>query len=284
MIKVSKAVEEAKNAVFTGLTQYRAPLSRELEGKYFDIVFDDGYKMFMSFPARNKVEIQDANGKHFENCEVLKAEEGAFFIMCEFAGSNPRSAIMMVIDVFEKLVTCVFAKQGEDASFPELVTREVRFGALKDGDAPLPEKRHEYTRDLVGNKITWQYSPSFAVTHVYLPDNYYTTHHTAEENAKFDEMLKEKGLPPRKEPYYEENCIYIKLRENLYLFSFVEKNSSGTQGLMVINTDRITDVGCFWGTNREKVQEAYTFNAYGMWMREHVEEDDIVANLKAKKN
>ena len=286
-IRVSKAVEEARKAVFPGgLSQYRTPYSRELEGKYFDLVFDDGSEMAVSFPARNKISF-DLNGvRHTENGYVMKADDGAYFVMTEVAGSKPREGLMLLLDTDESLVTADFVKMGAVAERPNLVTREVKFGAIRYGDEPLPEKRHHYTQDLVGKKIDWTYNPKFQITHVYLKNNYYTVALNDEMKARLRaerEANPEAESRPRMDPYYEEDCIYIKLRDNLYMFSFIEKNGGGTQGMMIINTDRVHDVGSFWGPSPDGGNEAYMFSAYGRWVREHIPEDDTLERLAEKK-
>ena len=285
-IQVSKAVEEARKSVFPGgLSQYRCPLSRELEGQQFEFIMDEGPSMTVAFPGRNLIEIADGGERFHTSCQVQKAEDGAYFVLAEIKDSNLRTAYMLVIDVFESLVTVLRAQQGTDRSFPNLVTRKVRFGAIPDAEGQLPEKRPGFTKDLVGKKIEWTYNPEFSIIHVYLADNYYTTARNEEMKKKMEEMKRKnpdmfKGRP---DPYYEKDCLYIKLRENLYLFSFVEFNSgSGTQGLMVLNTDRLTDVGCFWGSNRQNEQEAYTFSAYGKWIREEIPEDHTLERIREK--
>ena len=285
-IQVSKAVEEAKKSVFPGgLSQYRCPLSRELEGQQFEFVMDEGPGITVSFPGRNSIVITDGADTYRTSCQVQKAEDGAYFVLAELKDVSPRTAYMMVIDVHEYLITVIRAQQGTVKSFPNLVTREARFGAIPDGEGQLPEKRPCYTKDLVGKKIEWTYNPEFSVIHVYLPDNYYTTARNEEMKKKMEEMKRKNPdlFKGRKEPYFEKDCLYIKLRENLYLFSFVEFNSgSGTQGLMVLNTDRLTDVGCFWGSNRQNEQEGYTFSAYGKWIREEIPEDKTLELIAAK--
>ena len=280
-IKASEAVMRARKTVFTGLSQYRIPYSRELEGKYFKLVFDNGTIVILTFPARNAVEIQINDEKRLsEDAYVQKAEEGAYLVMTEIAGSSPRTAYMFVIDTFEKLVTAITVWQGKDKARPDLVTREIMFGAIKEGDRPLPDIRHKFTKDLWGKKINWTYTPEVSVIHVYLKNNCFTYALDDEMKKRMEEGLTAgKFREPEKKPYYEENCYYVKLRENLYLFSWVAENASGHQGLHVINTDRVHSAGCFWGTSPEGEKEGYMFNSYGFWERAHIAEDDLLENI-----
>ena len=184
-IQVSKAVEEARKTVFPGgLSQYRCPLSRELEGQQFEFVMDEGPSITVIFPGRNSIIIADGEDMYRTSCQVQKAEEGAYFVLAELKDVKPRTAYMFVIDIHESLVTVLKAQQGTVSSFPNLVTRKVRFGAIPDGEGKLPEKRPGYTKDLVGKKIEWTYNPEFSIIHVYLADNYYTTARNEEMKKK----------------------------------------------------------------------------------------------------
>ena len=287
-IKVSKAVQEARKAVFAGgLSQYRTPYSRELEGKSFDLVFDDGKEMTISFPSRNRISFQlKGEALHNETAYCMKADDGAYFIMTEIAGSKPRQGMMILLDTSESLVTVDFVTMGAVKERPNLVTRTVSFGAIRYGDEPLPEKRHHYTHDLEGKKIDWTYNPNFTIMHVYLKNNCYTVALNDEMKARMEKARRDnpppEDAPPRMNPYYEEDCLYIKLRENLYMFSFIEKNGGGTQGMMIINTDRVHDVGSFWGPSPDGSNEAYMFSAYGRWVREHIPEDDTLDKIQKK--
>lgn len=266
---------------FRGNCQYKAPYSRELEGKAFDLVFDDGYELSMSFPTRDKILLSENGGPAcLDTCYCMKAEEGAYLLLTEKKDSKPRAGLVLALDVNAGLVTADFMLQGTDPTYPDLVTRTVRFGYIKDGDRPAPVERHYYTRELIGKKIEWRYSPEFAIVHVYCgAETYFATMRnvTPEQAEKFRKEREALGLPPI--PLTTEPTFYVHIRDNLFLLSFVEKNlGSGTQGLFLINTDRLTDVGCFWGTNPDRAPEGYMFSAYGQWVTEHLPQEDILAD------
>lgn len=273
--RTTNAVEDLMYSTpFEGLSQYRAPYCRELEGRTFDVVFDDGYEMTLSFPSRDKILLTENGTVHMETCHCMKAEDTAYFIMVERRNATPRAGIMMVLDLNTNLVTGVFVEQGAVSDFPGLVTRVVRFGAISDGDNPLPTQRHHYTDELIGKKIEWIYNPQFRIIHVYLAPDSYCFAFNAEMRKQMEQTARENGREPVRS--VQEPSIYVKLRDNLYLFSFIEKNGgSGTEGMMIINTDRVTDVGSFFGLNPEGKPEAYMFSAYGHWVTEHLEEEDM---------
>jgi len=48
----------------------------------------------------------------------------------------------------------------------------------------------------------------------------------------------------------------VKLRENVYIFSFVEERQTGVQGLFVIDLNDLHDMGCFYGYSTTNITSA----------------------------
>lgn len=69
-------------------------------------------------------------------------------------------------------------------------------------------EKHEFTTELVGERIAFQYSSNDMYEHVYLNENYFTWH-----------CIKgiDKGLCDT------DRCFYLKLEDNLYWFIWMEK-------------------------------------------------------------
>ena len=49
---------------------------------------------------------------------------------------------------------------------------------------------------------------------------------------------------------------YVKLRDNMYIFSFIEERQIGTQGLFVIDLEHLHDMGCFYGYGEKNITSA----------------------------
>ncbi len=262
---------------FEGLSQYKTPYSRELEGKNFDLIFDDGFEMNLFFPFRNKVLYSENDGSsHLDICHCMKADNELYLIMWERQKSDPRSGVILVLDLRNSLVTGNFVQQGTVPEFPGLVTRTVRFGAIRNGCHPLPGNRHYFTDEMSGKKIEWTYNPDFKIIHVYLSKDSYCFAFNHEIRERLDNTRKAEGKEPLK-PIIEPS-IFIHIRDNIYLFSWIEENGgSGTQGLILANKDCATDVGCFFGLNPEGNPEAYMFSAYGKWINEPMPEDNLLS-------
>lgn len=69
-------------------------------------------------------------------------------------------------------------------------------------------KKHEFTKDLVGERIQFKYSENDTYEHIYLNDKFYTWHCTSGI---------EKGLCDT------DRCFYLKIDTDLYWFTWIEK-------------------------------------------------------------
>ena len=139
------------------------------------------------------------------------------------------------------------------------MVEHIRFGYIDVPGKKVPTERHAFTEDLVGKRIEWTYNPNFKITHNYKSKNeVYWTIDDPEMKARMEAARGDQ--PPREiKPEY---CFQIKLSDYMYIFSWIEAGS-GTEGFLVINADRVHDVGCFFGSNPEGKEEAYCFAAYG---------------------
>jgi hypothetical protein len=58
---------------------------------------------------------------------------------------------------------------------------------------------------------------------------------------------------------------YIKIKDHLYVFSLLEERQTGTQGVFLINTETLHNIGGFVGINEQNRFECYTVGAKGEW-------------------
>lgn len=257
--------KEPPQAAFEGLSQYRGPLVYELAGKAFYLVMDDGTEGTLAFATGESLSWAPKGGQAVsERYECLKAEEDTYLVNWEVTGAKPRTGITLVLDLEQSLVTAVLARMGTNPRFPNLVTNEIVFGAVKLDGRELPLKRHGFTSDLVGKRICWTYNPQMAVTHVYFDANYIRV------AARPGEEASPMAAEMRENPY-DERCHYIKIKQNLYLLSFLEDNltfrgRTGNNMLVLMNAARLHDVGRSFGLGQTGGPENYLFSAVGAWM------------------
>ncbi|MBR6406478.1 MAG: NAD(P)H-binding protein [Lachnospiraceae bacterium] len=257
---------------FEGLSQYRSPSVHELAGKSFYLILDDGAEGTMSFLTGESLSwapLGESPVNYRYDC--LKVDEDTYLVNYEVVGARPRKGVSIVYDLEQDLVTVVRAFQGTSKRFPTLVTNDIVFGAIKRDGRELPKKRHGFTSDLVGSRITWRYnSGPRAITHVYYDANYIRTPlPDADDHSFFAEMMREHP--------YDERCYYVKIKKNIYLISFLEQNATfrgrtGNNMLCLMDISRLHDVGRSFGLGGTGAPENYMFAAIGAW--DEAEEED----------
>jgi len=146
--------------------------------------------------------------------------------------------VTLVADLRIGCATVVDAAIGSPNSHID-VRREFYFGRL-DGDyagGPL----HGFTTELVGKAIEWNYGDDLLqIKHMYTSDIFYSY-----------------TMPNVKGSWMASNpADYVKLRDNVYIFSFVEERQGGVQGLFVIDLEHLHDMGCFYGYSAPNITSA----------------------------
>lgn len=258
---VSKHVQqaekkEAESPKFEGISQYRGPMVYELAGKSFHLIMDHGEDFVLQFLTGEILAWSEwSKPLKWEKYDCLKADDTTYLVNFEVADASPRTGMTIVLDLEQRLVTVVKAYQGTSRKYPNLVTNDIDFGAIQTPGMELPKKRHGYTTDLSGKRIFWNYG-AFALTHVYTDSNY----------IRIGEGMGE--IP--ESAAYDERCHYIKVKENIYLLSFLEDNltyagKTGNNMLILANTARLHDVGRSFGLGLTGAPENYMFAAIGAW-------------------
>ncbi len=266
--------------VYDGLSQYREPLNFELAGRVFRLVLDQTDPCVVEFLTGNTLRWTVGGAEGVEApYECAKGAPGVYFINFEFATGKPRTNIVLVLDVDERLVTMVKTIGDYDEKYPYLVDSQNFFGAVDVPGFPLPAKRHRYTTDLVGKRIQWRYGPHLGITHVYFSADYHRLTFPAGPlsgvpESEWLDML-------RREPY-DEKADQITIKDGLYLFSCMEQNKAkrgqtGNSMVFLIDTRRVHDVGRSFGRSgvwngQDYEKENYLFGAFG----EFVPSDGVV--------
>jgi len=150
-------------------------------------------------------------------------------------GDSDFANISQAIDFSNGLATTVRAQIGNWHSEWE-VGAYARFGVLEYGEIVPPfARRHHFTTDLVGKSYAWAYSDTMSSIHVYSsPESYSWTIFQGDNSG---------GAT------WSSPCFYIKLRDDAYLFQWVEEKCNGSQGLVVFNPNILHDGGFSFGVN-----------------------------------
>lgn len=208
------------------------PFSDILVGKTFTLRFDHGgpvrdYRVTDRF----KLQFRDHKDNVWRDAEY-RAYEGddelAWFSHI-IPDSRPRASVQVAVDFSNGLATSIESHMGTPYYGNETSYRAV-FGVVEmEGlEAPL-YVRHTHTEELVGHAFSWSYSNQTTSMHLYTsPHSMSWTIFTA------NQTMGAQWCSP---------CIYVKLRDGVYLFCQNEEACNGAQMIELLNTKISHDCG-----------------------------------------
>ncbi|MBR2520606.1 MAG: MoaF N-terminal domain-containing protein [Oscillospiraceae bacterium] len=162
-------------------------------------------------------------------CNVKTLDNEIYFVNFLVPGFASSRQITLIADMLTGYATVCDAHIGTEYSGID-VDREFFFGRLK-GEYAGGEP-HSFTEELVGKAITWSYGGKIdSIKHIYNSNIFYTYEYHTPNGAWM-------AANP---------ADYVKIRDGVYLFSFVEERQGGVQAIFLIYLDRMHDVGCFYG-------------------------------------
>lgn len=266
---------------FESTEKYLRKLDGDLAGRVFHLAMDNGEEYELHFVTGDIVEYRAEDGTmHWEKYGCLKAAEGTWFVASILGGAPVRTCITLVIDEPQSLVTMAISRMGVYPLRPRLALVDFVFGAIRVPNQPLPVKRHGFSRELAGKKLNWHYSTGFINTQIYPSERFcrirpMTDTRTPEEIEKERRDI-ELGLIP-KPMLYDEPMRVIRIKDGMYLISFIEENMNkvnplaGGNNLMILtNLDEGFDCGRTFSMNREQKPEHGLFRAYGDFLEEDI--------------
>lgn len=155
-----------------GIDTNRLPQSDALVGQALAIAFSDGRALKLEFKSTNTVAWADDKGSGIDWCEVIAVAPDTYFIDMTFA-SRPRDAETLIVNRHTRRALSVYAsiRTPEEAKGDPQVAQTFRPGTLGGGavSGPVPAE----TRDLVGLRAHFTYSPNHVYEHTYLSTQRY---------------------------------------------------------------------------------------------------------------
>ena len=269
--------KEHRSLKYEGMSVFRPPLSRELDGKRFLLAMDSGHRWELAFGPDGRAGVSfDGTAKECA-FECLKAADGVYLVNMNDPFVSWHAALTFILDAEKGLVTAARARIGQDPLYPRMPAIRFDFGAAVRPDGSLPDKRHGYTADLVGRAVNWNYG-EFEIVHVYSSERYYRVAFSEKRLARMRAEAPERFSGGEKPRLYEDCADYIKIRDGLYVVSLLEtvlcrRNGHGNSLLFVMDMVSLHDVGRSFGTNKEGNDENYTFGAFG----EEFDASDVLA-------
>ncbi|CAL9515002.1 Protein MoaF [Actinosynnema sp. ALI-1.44] len=148
-----------------GIDGNRLPRSNALAGLKWTVRHDDGGTTTLTFTDESTLDSGDPY-------DAVEGAPGTFFVSRTF-GDAPRRAEVVIADVNTLRTLTVTSTIAEEATpgVPQ-VSQEFRPGVLDTGEEPSGEAPEE-TRDLIGWRALYRYSPNHLYEHVYLSSERY---------------------------------------------------------------------------------------------------------------
>lgn len=156
-----------------GIATNRLSPSADLIGKSLTIDFADRRKIGFKFSAANNVEWSESSDKAIENCEVIGVAAETYFVDTTFSKST-KEAEAIVLNLKTGRVLSIRSVVREAGAFPgePRVAQIFRTGIIAgtaQGNSIVPAP----TRDLIGLRAHYDYSPHHVYEHTYLSSTRY---------------------------------------------------------------------------------------------------------------
>lgn len=156
-----------------GIDTNRLPASDALAGASHTVTFEDGRVLTLGF-AKGKVTWSDGGANAEDACEVVEVAPSTYFVEIIFA-SRPTEAETIVINTVSRRALSIYSiVRDKDVSVGEPQVAQVfRAGIVGDISVPPTGPVPAETRDLIGLRAHFTYSPNHVYEHTYLSSQRY---------------------------------------------------------------------------------------------------------------
>ncbi len=212
--------------------------SRQLAGKSLTLRYDDGKVLEYSFLSDGELQYRAQGDIEWrkEEYRANQLDEDLVFMGHYVTGSYPPCCVMLALDFSNGCTTCIDAKLYGKYDLHDVIPT-YRFGVIETKGLISPRTlRHCFTRELLGRSFTWTYSDGISSQHIYnAPESYSWTIFTNGEQ----------GSPANRAGgfVWSSPCTYIKLRDDVYIMTWVEEKWAGTMGCIAMNLRLMHDCG-----------------------------------------
>ncbi|MBB4237961.1 MoaF C-terminal domain-containing protein [Rhizobium esperanzae] len=154
-----------------GIDTNRLPATDALAGSSHKIGFADGRSLELAF-AKGEVQWSDGKDGATDKAEVIEVAPKTYFVEVVFAGRS-REAETLILNLETRRALSIYSivRDAKDAVGEPQVAQIFRPGVIEGGAASGPAP-HE-TRDLIGLRAHFTYSPNHVYEHTYLSSQRY---------------------------------------------------------------------------------------------------------------
>ena len=157
----------------SGIATNRLPTTGALTAKDFALTFEDGRKLHLHFNATNTLAWKETAKNGEGKCEVINVAPDTYFIDMTFS-NLPTEAETVVLNTKTGRVLSIRSIVREAGAHPgePRVAQTFRAGTI-DGIAASGNFTPSPTRDLIGLRAHYTYSPNHVYEHTYLSSQRY---------------------------------------------------------------------------------------------------------------
>lgn len=231
----------------------------DLAGRTFSLYLENGQIVQHRFETESKLSWTVIHGASSgrsseETYLATRIREGIYFV--DFARHEEHAtAVSLVMDLAQGIVTVLIARLPDKAETLESLAERVAQGkeltavsaTFSAGAVDRPftpdVPRHLPSRELVGRRVEYTYSPTERYEHIYLNDDFYTWHCLAGS---------EKGLADT------DRCHCYKIADELFFFVWKEKIVP-TLGAVMVDLDIMRTVGKIFGYQGDDFEAVANF-------------------------
>jgi len=213
------------------ITGNNIPFTDMLVGKEFTLRYDRGPVRHYQITEKYKLKYREDGETqwHEEAYRAYEADEKMIWFSHLLADSKPRASVQVALDLINGLTTCIHSRMGTKYYGNETSYYPIFGVAEMEGLEPPQYVRHELTDELVGHAFSWSYSDQMTSMHIYAtPHSMSWTIFTENQT-----MGAQWGSP----------CIYVKVRDGVYIFVQNEEACNGAEMCVMINTKITHDCG-----------------------------------------
>ena len=229
------AFGEGEGSGAGGMGGYKTELVDKLIGKSLTIRMDNnGPVIEYIFDELRKLRWRyegDSNWRK-DSYEAYEPDEELYFFAHFLDAEYPRSCAMVALDMKTGLSTLLKGTTGTPYRNNE-THPAYYFGIFEmEGIIPPHYHRHGWTDELVGEAATWNYQPGkggLSSMHVYATPNTYS----------WTIFMPDGSLGMQ----WSSPAWYSKLRDDVYIMSWVEEACNGTLGVICFNRRTMHDAG-----------------------------------------
>jgi hypothetical protein len=225
-----------------------SPLSDVFSGRELRIVTDNGPTLSYRFTSNNRLSVAENEGRSIEAGYAALTLDHVALLTHLVPGTQ--RGYHVVVDEGSGLAT-VFEVWFSGFTDNREVQREIYFGYVAEAGKEGPAARHSLTNRAEGKGFYWRQDNGVETLELY-PSTFY---------SNFVELSRMGG-----ELGFCAPSDYVKLNDELYVYSRVECEFSGVQTLYVFDANRAEQIGVRLGFDAADALEHYVFTGRGEWL------------------